>query len=476
MSLKIPTTDYLKGHNKTSRKFVTQMASNGFLPVIALEACVEAGRTYQAYQRGGFDEARERITEEFMGAVFWLGGVTGLNWVFEKIGQAILKLPNKNVDIADDEVHTPFKNYLQGEKTKKGLEISEKTMTRFKFIKVLSSVLIANAFIGFILPKINQAITRNRHKKAAERNDIQKDNFEYNSFIPRKTFAQFNNEDSQNRPNFSGLSLLTIASNLENKRNWKLLSVDVGTSTGRVVSARNNDERVEIGFRDISSIFFYMFNMPLVNSLLNKLEHGKSTRLDPMSAEFASQYLQSYIDEIKESTGTKSVDADKFAKDILGEEVELSPAMKAKLSTGKIKTMSVDEFIEILRADETYASRLTELEQLAQRMSQLQPKRQGVSILTESQTKDILGGGHINNPEFLKEFYKTRFKDKFLNKYLFVSQRDIDAHKEELIDYIKSIINKSTIIPKLQYKITQWRTGSNEFPGTAQYRDEENKK
>ena len=75
------------------RNIVSAMASDGFLPVIVLEAFVEAGRTFQAYQRGGFDEARERITEEFSGAVFWLGGVSGLNWVFEKLGQKILKLP-----------------------------------------------------------------------------------------------------------------------------------------------------------------------------------------------------------------------------------------------------------------------------------------------------------------------------------------------------------------------------------------------
>ena len=68
------------------RNVVSAMSSGGFLPVITLEACVEAGRTYQAYKRGGFDEARERITEEFSGAVFWLGGVTGLNWLFEKMG------------------------------------------------------------------------------------------------------------------------------------------------------------------------------------------------------------------------------------------------------------------------------------------------------------------------------------------------------------------------------------------------------
>ena len=62
MSIKVPPVNT---RVMSSRNFVKQMASDGFLPVIALEAFVEAGRTYQAYQRGGFDEARERITEEF---------------------------------------------------------------------------------------------------------------------------------------------------------------------------------------------------------------------------------------------------------------------------------------------------------------------------------------------------------------------------------------------------------------------------
>ena len=120
-------------HSVMSRNLVKQMASDGFLPVIALEAFVDAGRTYQAYQRGGFDEARERITEEFSGAVFWLGGVTALNWVFEKIGQKLLKLPNINVSIDADDVRKPLTNYLTHERTKEGAEILEKTMAKFKF-------------------------------------------------------------------------------------------------------------------------------------------------------------------------------------------------------------------------------------------------------------------------------------------------------------------------------------------------------
>ena len=135
MSIRIPevnTNKFFSKQNFSTRNIVKQAASDGFLPVIALEAFVEAGRT--------------------SGAVFWLGGVSSLNWLFEKLGQKILKLPEKSVDIASDSVRNPLKNFLAIEKTKDGAAILEKTMARFKFVKVISSVLIANAFIGFVLP------------------------------------------------------------------------------------------------------------------------------------------------------------------------------------------------------------------------------------------------------------------------------------------------------------------------------------
>ena len=42
--------------------------------------------------------------------------------------------------------------------------------------------------------------------------------------------------------------------------------------------------------------------------------------------------------------------------------------------------------------------------------------------------------------------------------------------------FVTSALFLSTIIPKTQYLITKWRTGSNEFPGTAQYREQEAQK
>jgi len=493
------------------RHIVSAMASDGFLPVIALEAFVEAGRTFQAYNRGGFDEARERITEEFSGAVFWLGGVTGLNWLFDKlIGQKLLKMPKKVVDIASDNVRKPLINFLNLEKfVGSGGEITKGFMAKYKFIKVISSVLIANAFIGFILPKINQAITRSYHK-----NDKKQQN---EGFIKRPQMNEFAQNKDKKDVSFGGLNLLSLANNFENSRNWRLLSVDAGTCTGRVYSARNDDERVEIAFRDLSSIYFYMFNMPNMNKWLNMAQHGYATRLDPVGAKFATEYMENYIDTLPD----KKVTVEQFRKEFMGANTELPESLKSKFTNGIIK---LDEFKEELK-NIVPPEKLAQTEEIAEKMSQLQQARTEIQtsadgvksvikhpILTEAQARDVLNGGHINNPEFLKAFYRTHFGDKkFLGEYRFIANEDIETLKKDLTNYVESVIARakktptqeitkdllkyasrhnfkmnamnwgigfaisaaflSTFIPKIQYLITKLRTGENAFPGTEQFRN-----
>jgi len=515
MPLTIPKANTAKLFS--TRNIVKQMASNGFIPVIALEGCVEIGRTAQAHKRGGFDEARERITEEFSGALFWLGGVTGLNWLFEKVGQYLNKLPADNVDIASDSVRRPLNNYLGSKTTKDGNVILRSTMAKFKFIKVISSVLIANAFIGFVLPKINQAITRSYHKEKPADQPVQlSENAAKTEFKQRPTFDSFVNKDKKddNKNVSFGVNLLSIANKFESDRNWKLLSVDAGTASGRAYSARNDDERVEILFRDLSSIYFYMFNMSNMNAWLNKIETkgASSSRLDPVSAKFATEYMESYLTNSKGKPTKVSVE--KFARDFLGKNDELPASLQEKFKGKGTRIISLNTFKKEL-PNLVPASKVKHYEKLADKMSELQPKIRTVSILTEAQARDILNGGHINNPEFLKEFYKNRFGTTFMEKYRFVSQSDLDAVKKDLTDYIKLIIEKarktegkkvtqellrkiskdnlkinafnwgtgfatsalflSTLIPKLQYQITKWRTGSNSFPGTNEFTQNDNK-
>ena len=83
-------------------------------PIIALEATVVGGRTYQAYKRGKGDEARERFIEESMGSVVWLGGVASLNKLGDKAIGKILKKPGANFDVGTDKIlRTPFENFMK---------------------------------------------------------------------------------------------------------------------------------------------------------------------------------------------------------------------------------------------------------------------------------------------------------------------------------------------------------------------------
>ena len=60
---------------KISTAITKMTKADALAPIVALEGTVVAGRTYQAYKRGKWDEARERFIEETMGSIVWLCGV-----------------------------------------------------------------------------------------------------------------------------------------------------------------------------------------------------------------------------------------------------------------------------------------------------------------------------------------------------------------------------------------------------------------
>ena len=158
-----------------------------------------------------------------------------------------------------------------------------------------------------------------------------------------------------------------------------------------------------------------------------------------------------------------------------------------------------------------------------QKMTELQPKmviessKDAKSILTKGQIEDLLVGGKINSPEVLHDVYTVQttpdqiFKvgeAAYNDKFGYVQLKELEATKEHSKSFVEDIIkaakkkgkevtaemiesaNKkqflkqafswgtsfaisilflSMIIPKAQYWITKKLTGSNEFPGTANY-------
>lgn len=482
----------------TSRDIVKRLANpNSYLPVILLEGFVEAGRTFQAYKRGGFDEARERITEEFSGALFWLGGIPAFNWIFNKVGKKFLSLPDtkdKRFSLEKDKVRKPLDNFIDMMK-KQGSKITENKIAGFKLAQAIAGVIVVNAFIGFIVPKCNQAITRWYHRNKPQ--ETSQDNVTQDNVTPNDK----NQSTNDGKVSFgSAQSLLTLANFCENNRNFKLLSIDAGTLAGRTYSARNNDERAEIAIRDASSIFFYTFNMGLMYKGLNWLQQHndkpkgyRTSRLDSVSGKYTADYINQVLENNKNMT------LQDMEKGLLGDKNAKVPDNISALI--KEDTANLADIEKALKA-----SGREDLIDVARAMSELQPKVKGVGILTKGQINDLFRGGAINNPQYLKELYNIALGDDVFAPFKFISQSSIDKVKKNAELYVESMINKakkegineltsdivkrveksnkrcnalniisgfgvsalflSTIIPKAQYAYTKWRTGSDGFPGT----------
>lgn len=494
------------------RKFVRGLASRSIAPVILLEAFVEGGRTYNAYKRGGFTEARERLTEEMIGAAFWFSGVPLFNHLIDKhVGKKIFKLPETDFHTEKDVLRNPVKNYLAKFKNQLGKD-PEKMIAKYKFGKVMASILLANGLVGLVLPKVNQGITKYILKKKPQTTE------------PATTEKQYTMDDflKKDKKDISfGINphtLMSLAYSFENNPKYGLLSTDAGVWIGRGVCARNKHERTEVLFRDISSSYFYMFNMPVIAALMNKIQDGKTKRLDPVAAQQVTEHLNNVLD----AHGGK-MERDAFKEFVLGKQQNkafLTPSILEELNKNK-GVMEVDKFIEQLADVKTKYPEI-DIEKFKNRalgMSELQPKLAGKAMISEKQIADVFTDGAINMPEFLKNVFRCSTSDQnlftgktseagFDKEFVFISKETFTKKQQEMVDYVESIIKKakngeitkdllkkvnrenyiknaanwgigfaisaaflSTFIPKIQYWITRKVTGSNAFPGTADYSD-----
>lgn len=482
------------------RRFVRGLASHTMAPLILLETFVTGGRTIQAYKRGGFEEARERFTEEAIGAAFWFGGVKGFNAMNDYFGKKILNLPTAAFDVGKDKVRNPLLNFLRTYP-----RFTQKTLGVFKCLKVGSSILLANALVGFVVPKINQHITAVLHEKHMD--NMKENPREYvfeNSRIKLKNYlAKVNKDDKDLTFEGGGVqTMLALAHNFENNPTYQLLSTDVGIAGGRAVSSRNNHERTEVLWRDLSSIYFYMFNMPNMNRWLNMLEQGgRKTRLNPVAAK---QIHDVMMEQVRKNGGTMKPEV--FAEAIYGDSHKshlISDSMDRKFTNGVI---NLDDFIATVKSD--FPADAAGYEKIARKMAKLQPAVEGVEILTKTQVKDIFRGGILNSPEFIDNVYNVETGGAHCDPFAYVNNKHLETLKEDVYHYAKHVVkvakesgvditenllNKinyknfafnmfnwgvgfaisafalSTLIPKVQYWITKVTTGQDEFPGTADY-------
>ena len=482
--------------------FVTNMTRpDAIEPIIALEATVTGGRTRQAYKRGGENEARERLIEETTGAVVWLGGVKVLN---DYVGDPILKkLFGANFDVGTDKVlRTPFENFMKKNPNKK---FTATQIASIKAFKVLASVLIADAFIGLVVPPLNQKLTKNINKKKAEEKQKTEtqDKFE---------ITQTNKKESSS-PTFKGAGAISAINKftyaIENNNTGKLISTDAGLISGRMYSARNKDERREIAIRDIGSIYFYMWAQNHVGNVLNFIETGRFTRINPTTANTFNEHLVKFL----ESKGGEMT-VEEFRNAVLGKNnADIKLPEGIKFESGELSKMT--KFMNKFRNKPTEVLQVAKVSDLKEikdlqnvwtrieEMSRLQPLRQGEAVITKQQIIDAINIAEINDPKLLDKVFTQYTDGASKNEYKFVSNKKLYSIKTDMENYIKDICKKtkdgkvnkevlnkmknknltysginfvagfavaatflSTLIPKFQYWVTRQKTGKDEFPGT----------
>ena len=466
---------------------------DAFWVIAGLEGTVDAGRATQAYKRGGKNEARERLIEDVTGGIVWLWGVKTLNSIGDKI---LNKMYGGNFDVGTDKVlRTPFENFIK-KNSGKTFAKNPKQVAIVKAIKVLTSIVLADSFIGLVVPKINQGLTRKLVKEDKEK---------------EKQKLAKNNEVAFKGGGLGAINTFTNA--IENTNIGKLLSTDAGLISGRIYSARNNEERREIAIRDLGSLYFYMFAAGHVGNVLNLVESGHAARLNPDSAIIFNEHLEKFL----EANG-KEMDVNKFKELVLGKnaaDIKLPDGInfeEGKLSTWDKIFNKNKEPLKVAKVADLENKFEKSIFERIKEMSKLQPLRQGEAVVTKQQIIDALNVAEINDPKLLDKIFDKYTAGAHKDEFKYISNDKLYKLKSEMELYIKDLCKKakdgkitketllkakkknlifnginfgagflfaaaflSTFIPKFQYWVTKRKTGKDEFPGMYEFDEPQNK-
>lgn len=231
--------------------------------------------------------ARERFFDEYATSAVWLGGiplVDGVcNYFIKKKGfnpDVNLKLFKEddsqgidlNINKFKGKVSQNIIDDLEKVKANKGL------YEKFLSAKFIASTAIPVLFMGFILPKLIFAssakkIAAQRAKEAAQSKD---------------TFDKSNSSVGPKNPSFKGGFASTVA-NFSTVN--KMAVTDGGYAVGRVATARNKNERLDISFKMLGMMFLNFVAPKYIEKFFNKLS---GLQLDPLILED-----EEFLDAIK---------------------------------------------------------------------------------------------------------------------------------------------------------------------------------
>ena len=263
--------------------------NRGIAPLFVRDCCIEIpsklGLTYNQNLKDSKQMAknalRERFIDEYGTSAIWMGGPILIgkfaDWLIKKSGFS----PNVNMSLFKERKDQGIRLNIEKFKDKapdavKDLEkalLNKKKYQNLQAGKFALSTLIPIALMGFVLPKLNFKLTEkiksNQEKKTQSRN----------------------------------ISFKGLASTMANMSNVNKMAVtDGGLTVGRVWTARNKYEQMELGFKNAMMMFLnFVFPIYLAKGLdkLSLKLFNTNVNLDPKlmnNNEFLSSIKENSIE------------------------------------------------------------------------------------------------------------------------------------------------------------------------------------
>lgn len=318
----------------TITNIISAIGNNSSIyPLLVRDCCIEAPSKILIARRENSKESqikandatREKIIDEYATSAIWLGGIPAVEKLADKYISKKGYNPNVNIKLFGE-------GKKEGSSLVQGIEYNIKKFSQYsnkdvqdavadlikvrdnkavyeKFLtkKFAAATIIPTLIMGFVLPKLNFALTR---KVKENRNTQPSLNIPTKSFtsLNRTKFADFYEKQNKDIA-FTGGLTSTIASL---RTVDKMAISDGGLTVGRVSTSRNKEEGYANAFRMIGSMILNFVTPVYIAKGLDKLANklfNINVNLDPLildNEEFISAIKENKI-ELPKSNSPKDL-------------------------------------------------------------------------------------------------------------------------------------------------------------------------
>ena len=318
----------------TITNIISAIGNNSSIyPLLVRDCCIEAPSKILIARRENSKESqikandatREKIIDEYVTSAIWLGGIPAVEKLADKYISKKGYNPNVNINLFGEEkkegsslvqgIEYNIKKFSQYSnkdvqdavadliKVRDNKAVYEKFLTK----KFAAATIIPTLIMGFVLPKLNFALTR---KVKENRNTQLPLNVSTKSFtsLNRTRFSDFYEKQNKDIV-FTGGLTSTIASL---RTVDKMAISDGGLTVGRVSTSRNKEEGYANAFRMIGSMILNFVTPVYIAKGLDKLANKLfkiNVNLDPLildNEEFISAIKENKI-ELPKSNSPKDL-------------------------------------------------------------------------------------------------------------------------------------------------------------------------